>query len=106
MNEIDILQERIQKLEDTLSMLVRSDRYTFLKDIEMDNGRNIQLSKNYGTKIGTASTQKLAFWGDTPVTQPAAIADVASGAGDSDGTARAKINALLAALRTTGIIDT
>ena len=39
-------------------------------------------------------------------TQQAAIADVAAGAGDSDGTARAKINAILAMLRTHGIIAT
>ena len=29
-----------------------------------------------GTKIGTATTQKLAFWNATPVAQPAAVADI------------------------------
>lgn len=41
---------------------------------------NIVLGTTTGTKLGTAATQKLGFWGATPVVQPtvAANADVAT----------------------------
>ena len=32
--------------------------------------KNIVLSDSTGTKIGTTTTQKLAFYGDTPIVQP------------------------------------
>jgi hypothetical protein len=84
-----------------------------------------------GTKIGTATTQKLAFWDAAPVVQPAAIADLAvtASAGTlptADGTLtvadadaptvvelleycaelEAKLEDLLAKLRTVGLIAT
>jgi hypothetical protein len=39
-------------------------------DITMSNGRNMILGTTTGTKIGTATTQKLAFWNATPIVQP------------------------------------
>lgn len=99
-------QEVRRIIHDELQELLASDRYIFHKTVQYLDGRNIQFATGTGTKIGTEPTQKLAFWGDTPIAQPSAIADVSGGGGDSDGTARSKINALLAALRTTGIIDT
>ena len=75
----------------------------------MFDGRNIQLGLTTGTKIGLSggsTGEKLGLWGTTPVVQPSAIADVAGGLSDSDGTARAKINSILAALRLPGFIDT
>jgi hypothetical protein len=40
-------------------------------DIYMADGKNIAADTTNGTKIGTSASQKLAFWGDTPVVQPA-----------------------------------
>lgn len=60
------------------------------------------LNTGAGIKIGTAVGQKLAFWNSAPVVQPAAIAD-------ADGTLAditTKFNALLAKLRTLGLIAT
>lgn len=37
------------------------------------DAKNIILNSTTGTKIGTATTQKLAFFGDTPVVQPTAL---------------------------------
>lgn len=34
------------------------------------NGANIQLATTTGTKIGTATSQKLSFWNATPIVQP------------------------------------
>lgn len=56
-------------------------------------GTNLVLGTTTGTKIGTATSQKLGFWNATPVDQPAVTADlldslqevgiIASGAGDT-----------------------
>jgi hypothetical protein len=54
-----------------------------------------------GTKIGTATTQKLGFFNATPVVQQAAIADATDAA-----TAITQLNDLLAAMRTLGLIAT
>jgi len=52
--------------------------------------------------IGTTTTQKLAFWGATPVVQPAHIADPSGGA-TVDTEARTAINAILAWQATLGL---
>jgi hypothetical protein len=50
---------------------------------------NIVLGTGTGSKIGTATTQKLGFWNATPIVQPAAAAQAAltnSTGGTADGT--------------------
>jgi hypothetical protein len=54
-----------------------------------------------GSKLGTATTQKLAFWDATPVVQPAAVADATDAGSTQD-----RLNDLLARLRTLGLIAT
>jgi hypothetical protein len=54
-----------------------------------------------GTKIGTASTQKLAFWNATPVAQPTAVADATDAA-----SVITQLNALLSRMRDLGLIAT
>lgn len=44
--------------------------------------KNIATGTSTGTKIGTATTQKIGFWNTTPVVQQAHIADAAVAAGD------------------------
>lgn len=66
MNE---LEQRISYLENVLAMLVKSDRYTVQKDIQMFDGRNIQVASGTGTKMGTGATQKLGFFGSVPIVQ-------------------------------------
>jgi hypothetical protein len=39
-------------------------------NINIFDGKNIVFDSGAGTKIGTAATQKLAFYGDTPIVQP------------------------------------
>ena len=103
-------ENRIREIiKEEISGLFRLDGYRFEKHLQLLDGRNIQLGKTTGTKIGTeggTTGQKIGLWGTTPVVQPAAIADVAAGSVDSDGTARTAINAILARLRLPGFIDT
>jgi hypothetical protein len=77
---------------------------------------NVVLGTTTGTKIGTAASQKLAFFNATPIVQPAAAAQGAcpaggtgasGGAWDTSGnrdTAIATINAMRTALINLGII--
>lgn len=62
---------------------------------------NIVLSGTTGSKIGTATTQKFAFWNAAPVVQPTAVADATN---STD--VITQLNALLARLRTIGLIAT
>lgn len=80
--------------------------------IELAEGIDFSIGNTTGTIIATATTQKLAFWGTTPVVQPAHIADPTGSAGVGSDTvdlnvlnttlsdlqsAVASINAMLAA---------
>ena len=62
---------------------------------------DIHSNTGNGTKIGTATTQKLGFYNATPVVQPAAVADATDAA-----TVITQLNDLLAKLRTLGLIAT
>lgn len=48
--------------------------------ITMAEAKNLVVGTVTGTKIGTAVTQKLAFWNVTPVVQPASAAQAAAAA--------------------------
>ena len=64
-------EEQIREIiKDELRNLLASDRYVFHKTIQILDGRNIQTGRSNGTKIGTATDQKLALYGVTPVVQP------------------------------------
>lgn len=61
------------------------------------------LSGTTGTKIGTATTQKLGFYNATPVDQPATVADPAGGA-IVDAESRTAIIAVIDRLQELGLI--
>ena len=63
------------------------------------DAKNIAVGTTTGTKIATATTQKLGFFGTTPVTQPAAVADATDAA-----SVITQLNALLARMRSLGLI--
>ena len=63
--------------------------------------RNIVTDTTTGTKIGTATDQKLGFFNATPVVQQAAVADATDAA-----STQARLNDLLARVRTLGLIAT
>lgn len=43
----------------------------------MGDAQNLIFNTTTGTKIGTATTQKLGFWNVTPIVQPASANQVA-----------------------------
>lgn len=68
-------------------------------ELRLEDGVRIATGSTTGSRIGFTASQKLAFWGGTPVVQPSAVADAA------DATdAVAKLNDLLAKLRSIGLI--
>jgi hypothetical protein len=69
--------------------------------LTFSDANNIAVGTTTGTKIGTATTQKLGFFNATPVVQQAAVADATDAA-----TAITQLNDLLARLRTLGLIAT
>lgn len=78
MNEQDIVRIVERVIEDKFQSFVKSDRYIIEKSLmQFQDGRNILLGTTTGTQIGTATTEKLAFHGSTPIAQ-AAHADQAS----------------------------
>jgi hypothetical protein len=80
----------------------RSSRIvTFATGVGLAESANVIAGTTTGSKIGTATTQKLGFWNATPAIQPAAVADATS-----EADAVTKLNDLLAKLRTIGIIGT
>ena len=93
----DIIQEE-------LANFVAVDRYIFQKDLQLFNGRNIQLGRGIGTKIATATDQLIGFWGTTPVNQPATVANPAGQTNDLDSEARTAIEAIIARLKEPGVI--
>jgi hypothetical protein len=67
----------------------------------INNTINLEFSTSTGSKIGTLATEKIGFWGATPAVQQAAVAN----ATDAPSVI-ARLNDLLARLRTIGIIAT
>lgn len=60
---------------DTLTEAARFDstlNFTLKGDLSMTDAKNVVVGTTTGTKIGTATTQKLGFWNATPVVRPAA----------------------------------
>jgi len=108
-------EEQVREIiRDELGALIANDRYVFQRELEIANARNIILGESVGTKIGTSTTQKLGFYGVTPVVQPSSTAIVTGTAnGTYDTTEQDMINDLVTAvnsiisdLRTLGLQDT
>lgn len=79
--------------------------WSIATSLTMSDATNIILNATTGTQIGTATSQKLGFYGATPVVQGASVADATGGA-TVDAEARAAINALISRIEATGLIAT
>jgi len=80
-------------------------------DLTISDTRNIILSTTTGTKIGTATTQKLSFWNAAPVSQPTTAVTSATRVGgggttltDTDTFDGYTLAQIVKALRNTGIL--
>lgn len=96
-------RQRLEYLETMFAMLLASDRYTVQKHIQIFDGRNIQLGRTTGTKIGTGTDQKLGFFNKAPVTQQPTVLAPTGGA-TIDAEARTAVSSIITALRNLGLI--
>lgn len=101
--QIQILENKVRTLENRLSKIDRTGKFTFEKPIQILDGRNFIFGSGTGTKIGNASTQKLSLWGVTPVDQPETVADPSGGV-TVDSQSRTAIIALIDRLQESGVI--
>ena len=69
--------------------------------LHLGDSGNITVGTTTGTKIGTATTQKIGFYNATPVVQPTAVANATDAA-----SVITQLNALLARMRDLGLIAT
>lgn len=71
-------QEVREIIRQELRNLVLGDRITITNLLQMMDGRNIQTGKTTGTMIATEATQKIGFYGKTPVAQQTGVAVTAA----------------------------
>lgn len=95
-------EDEINKLIDArLAHFMKQSKFVFGKPIQIEDGNDITLGQTFGTRIGTAASQKLAFFGKTPIIQyPTGYLIQPTGGATVDNEARARIqdiNYLLAA---------
>lgn len=77
-------EEQVRKIIREEMSFIKSDKFIIDKLFQLADGRNIQLGITTGTKIGTATTQKLGFYNTTPIAQRSGSAQAAvSGTADS-----------------------
>lgn len=76
-------------------------RVAFYVAGSIDDGVNLTLGTATGTQIGTAATQKLAFFGKTPVVQPTLGAATAGASYTTNE--QTMLNAVYAAIRALGL---
>ena len=100
-------------IREELSGLLKSDRYTFQKHIQLLDANDISFGSTKGTRIGTTTTQKIGFFNKTPIIQqttssqtPSTFAANSSGIVDDSATwAGYTIGDIVAILRAFGFIQ-
>ena len=103
-----LTKEEIQKMiQDAIKLEVGNffqtdTTMTVEKSMQILNGRDIQVGRSIGTKIGTAADQKIGFFGKAPVVQQGAISSPSGGA-TVDTQARSAINSIISVLQTLGL---
>lgn len=64
-------------IREEFSHLIQQDKFTFEKLVQFLDGRNIQTGITTGTKIATATTQKIGFYNTSPIAQRSGSAQAA-----------------------------
>ena len=111
-NEIVIGHDAVGNGSNSVTLGHTTVTNTYLRgDINLVEGGDLVLGTTTGTQIGTATTQKLAFYGDTPIVQPStsiASAAAAHGSGSAvkeDSTFGGyTIGQIVTALQTLGLL--
>lgn len=87
--------------------IFHSDKFHFNRNMQIANGRNIEVGKSVGTMIATEPDQMLGFFGQTPRVQlPTGVLVNPTGGATVDAQARAAINDIHNAFYLFGLSDT
>lgn len=93
-------------VKDLTVKYLRGDGVTaisFQNSLDLSGGQSIILNSSSGNNIGTATSQKIGFYGVTPVDQPTTVSDPSGGA-TQDAEARTAIEAIIDRLQELGLI--
>lgn len=92
-------EEQVRKVfREELAHFMSQSKFTFQRPIQILDGNDITIASEHGTRIGTSATQKIAFFGKTPIVAfPSGYLVQPTGGGGSaadavDQHARATIN--------------
>lgn len=101
----------------TATSIAATGTVALTNNMTITDAKNIVLNATTGTKIGTATTQKLGFFNATPVVQPAANTDTSTGAAGgtttvflnttftgASGTAAYTVGGAITALKALGLL--
>ena len=81
-----------QVVREELAFMIKNKKLVFPFPIQILDGNDITLGKTVGTRIGTASDQKLGFFGATPITKIAqGVLIQRTGGATQDAEARAGV---------------
>lgn len=107
-NQVNQLTQQLNNLranfykDNFSSDIIFRKNVTFAGSFAFGDGTNIPLGSTTGTKIGTSSSQKLGFYGATPIVRVSAIS-APSGGGTQDNEARTAINSIRTVLTNLGL---
>lgn len=90
-----------QKIREIIRDELSKGKFIISRPSQILDGNDIVLGQTLGTRIGTSSTQKLGFYGATPVVRQGSIADPTGGV-TQDAEARTAINSILDVLDNLG----
>lgn len=108
-NQVNQLTQQLNNLQANFykdnfsSDIIFRKNVTFAGSFAFGDGTNIPLGATTGTKIGTASTQKLGFYGATPIVRVSGIS-APSGGATVDSQSRTAITSIINALNSLGLI--
>lgn len=110
---MEFTPEQLQQLRRLIEEVMREesntlfakDKFIFRKNLKFEDAISLQFGTKIGTKICSATDQKLSFYGVTPVDQPSTISDPSgAGAAGVDAPARTAINSIIDRLQELGLI--
>lgn len=101
-----------QIIREELAFMIKQNKLVFDKPIQILDGNDITLGKTVGTRFGTASDQKIGFFGATPQVQLVTgtwVQPTGGGSGVTDAIdiqARAGVSDLMSSLASFGFHGT
>lgn len=98
-------EERFREIvREEITKIFHSDKFHFSRNMQIANGRNIEVGQSVGTMIGTSPDQRLGFFGATPRVQlPTGTWVQPTGGAVIDYEARAGVNDLMSSLASFGL---